>query len=354
MHTLLKIHLTILFFSLFSFSFGQSDTTQKAEKVVVTKHDGAQYVGIILKDDGREILIETESIGKLYLPKHMIKSIKAVSDSKMEEDEEDKSLNQTEEKNTQTKSDSVEVTDAPPVKVDPSEQEEEFKYSNYISTKYLYFDNAMPLRRGESFIKFTLVGFEGQLRITDRWSAGLISSYAGAPAILKTKYSIPLAEQAYLSFSGWYGSMAFGSPFNRSIRDGGGIGIAAFTWGDRKKNFTVQGGYGYVHYHFEAWQWNMETGLQQVISEMRYENIGMAAFSGMVKTSEKTTAVFEGTTIFREGGEFYTVAGAAARFGFNPRAQFQLGGSFLIQSGIPVPIPIINASFTYVFRERNP
>ena len=45
MQKLLKIQLILLFFSLFSFSFGQSDTTQQAEKVVVTKHDGAQYVG---------------------------------------------------------------------------------------------------------------------------------------------------------------------------------------------------------------------------------------------------------------------------------------------------------------------
>ena len=47
------------------------DTTLR----VVTKHDGTEYIGVIISDDGREVLIETKALGKIYIPKSDIRSI---------------------------------------------------------------------------------------------------------------------------------------------------------------------------------------------------------------------------------------------------------------------------------------
>ena len=73
----MKHFLILLFsFSLFlSFdSFSQStpkDTTLR----LVEKHDGTKYIAKILSDDGRELLLETEALGKIYIPKSEVKRI---------------------------------------------------------------------------------------------------------------------------------------------------------------------------------------------------------------------------------------------------------------------------------------
>ena len=62
----LYLLLTIFFCTNLFVSFSQSlpkDTSLR----IVEKHDGTQYIAKILSDDGRELLLETEALGKLYL-----------------------------------------------------------------------------------------------------------------------------------------------------------------------------------------------------------------------------------------------------------------------------------------------
>ena len=61
---------------LFTLSLGahaqfEDDSTQK-QLYLVTKTDGASFYGYILKDDGREILLQTKTIGKIYINKSNI------------------------------------------------------------------------------------------------------------------------------------------------------------------------------------------------------------------------------------------------------------------------------------------
>lgn len=42
---------------------------------LVVKHDGTEFVGRILSRDQREILIETEEMGRFYIPIHVIRYI---------------------------------------------------------------------------------------------------------------------------------------------------------------------------------------------------------------------------------------------------------------------------------------
>ena len=66
-----------------SLSYAQDTTNtinQNAQKLyLVTKNDGTEYIGFILKQDAREILIVTEDLGEVYIPKHEIKSIREIS-----------------------------------------------------------------------------------------------------------------------------------------------------------------------------------------------------------------------------------------------------------------------------------
>ena len=56
------------------------DTTTK-QLFLVTKTDGGQFYGYIIEDDGREILLETKNIGKLYISKGDIASIVKIADN---------------------------------------------------------------------------------------------------------------------------------------------------------------------------------------------------------------------------------------------------------------------------------
>ncbi|MDT8432603.1 MAG: hypothetical protein RQ746_13855, partial [Bacteroidales bacterium] len=49
---------------------------------IVTKNDGTDYVGVILKQDAREILLQTETVGEFIIPKHEIKSIEEFTGEK--------------------------------------------------------------------------------------------------------------------------------------------------------------------------------------------------------------------------------------------------------------------------------
>ena len=66
----MKNLLALLFISfLISFSFniyGQVESTDSTLRLI-EKNDGTKYIAIILSDDARELLIETETIGKIYL-----------------------------------------------------------------------------------------------------------------------------------------------------------------------------------------------------------------------------------------------------------------------------------------------
>lgn len=79
-------YLLILFINLFIFStitFSQvtdddvdsnKDSTSKTY-YLIKKSDGNELYGEILEDDGREILLETKNIGKIYINKSDIKEI---------------------------------------------------------------------------------------------------------------------------------------------------------------------------------------------------------------------------------------------------------------------------------------
>ena len=54
------------------------DTTE----YVIKMANGNEYIGIVLKDDGREMLIQSASVGKLYFNKADVVSISKKSDAK--------------------------------------------------------------------------------------------------------------------------------------------------------------------------------------------------------------------------------------------------------------------------------
>jgi opacity protein-like surface antigen len=189
------------------FSQEYVDTKKSEHKVlyVVTKNDGSQYVGYIISQDAREVLIETKSIGQLIIPKHEIRQIKELGD------------------NDKLAGDEVILED------------------EFIS-RYFYSSNGFPLKKGEGYVLWSLWGPNLQYGATDRLGLGLATSWIGVPIAFTGKYTFPIGENingavgAVFATGSWaaldfglflpYTSITFGEPLNNVTLSAGYTGVA--------------------------------------------------------------------------------------------------------------------------------
>jgi hypothetical protein len=341
----------------------QEDSTKtKPDKMLVIKNDGVKYVGYILEDDGREILMETESVGKIYIPKLLIKSISKYTPEEIKEDVKPDPNEWPEHEEKEKEEMSYEEWRGNRWRDRFFQDEEEYEFKNYTSTKYIQTDNAYPLRKGEAFVKFMPVGLEAQIPVTKNWSVGAVSTYLGAPFALKSKLSFPLADSSFLALDINYGTMAFGGIMDVDERNGGGYASLTYTFGDRQRNFSVRMGYAMVHQYWEEWDWDEINGTPTFLGgDMEYNNFVFGGAAAMVDLNPRLSVIFDVIAAYgnvQSWGEnfntFAAAAGVAARFGPNPRHRFQLGGTLFSYDGFFIPVPVPNISYTYVFRKRNP
>ena len=75
---------TILLFLILSFVSMANAQVSKTEgdtlKYLIVRNNGVEYVGQILSDDGRELLLLTPQLGKIYIPKSEVKSVTLVNE----------------------------------------------------------------------------------------------------------------------------------------------------------------------------------------------------------------------------------------------------------------------------------
>ena len=76
--------LVFLFFGVFSCQLNAqvpaNSSSTDTNTYVITKSNGTEYIGKVISDDGREVLITTATLGEIYIPKSDIKSIVKVTD----------------------------------------------------------------------------------------------------------------------------------------------------------------------------------------------------------------------------------------------------------------------------------
>ena len=188
-----------------------SDTT-KQELKVITKIDGTQYVGVILSDDGREVLVETKELGKIYIPKTAIKSITAVGEEDIDE-------------------------------VGSYDPEGPF------TTRYYFTTNALPLEKGDDYAMIHLYGPEVHFSLGKGFSAGIMTTWGASPFIVALKKSFRTKnEKVNFSLATLIGSSGY---FN-TFRGYGGIGFGTVTFGTPANNFSLSAGYGYIDPGFQG------------------------------------------------------------------------------------------------------
>lgn len=192
-------------------AFGQEDPKNSADTLhKVTKTNGDIYIGKIRSDDGREVLIETKELGKIYIPKSEIRSIELVN------------------------------------------SEKDYARGVYVgkgvfTTRYQFTTNAFPIERGENYAVINLYGPEVHFSVADNFSVGIMSTWIGSPAALSMKYTretnnplINVGAGALVATSGY---------FNRG-EGFGGLYYGMITFGTRRNNFTLSGGFAHFNWYF--------------------------------------------------------------------------------------------------------
>ena len=180
----------------------QNTPENNKQLYVIIKSNGVEYIGYLLQDDGREVLIETEKLGKVYIPKADIKEMR-------------------------------------PLKKEKDLIENEFKPNNPFSTRYSFTTNALPVNKGENYYMLNLYGPEFHFAVNNRLNIGVMSSWLGSPIGLAVKYTIPTQNEK-VNYS--VGSILATSGYIMNFSRFGGLHFANVTFGDRDKNLTLAGG----------------------------------------------------------------------------------------------------------------
>ena len=178
---------------------------------LIKKTDGGEFIGEILSDDGREVLIMTKAIGKVYIRKENISLI-----------------TQTNETNKSA----IEI-----------EETGEFRAEGPFTTRYYFTNNALPIKKGENYALINLFGPEVHFAVSDKLSLGIIASWIGSPVTLVSKLSVFSKNNVHFSIGNIIGS----SGYLAQGRVFGGLHWGTLSVGDRMKNISFSAGHGYFN-----------------------------------------------------------------------------------------------------------
>ncbi|MFM7234591.1 MAG: hypothetical protein ACKOZM_08365, partial [Flavobacteriales bacterium] len=127
-----------LFMMLVSVAIAQPTGEGSGKRVAVVMTNGNEYIGTITKDDGREILLNSESVGPIFLLKSDIRTIHDAESPK-------------------------------------SVVQGEFRDTGPFTTRYCFTTNALGIKKGENYTMLNLYGPEVHLALTDRFSTGIMT-----------------------------------------------------------------------------------------------------------------------------------------------------------------------------------
>ena len=264
MKTYIRILTTVIFFFLYNSAQAQN-TPIDTNTYVVVKNNGSEYIGKILNDDGREVLIETKSLGKIYIYKSEIKSITLVISSK------------------------------------------EVLYGEYralgpFTTRYQFTTNGFPIKRGENYALVNLYGPEVHFSLSNRFSLGVMTTWIASPFVLVGKYSLPSKMKK------WHfalGTMMGTTGYLVNFKGYGGLHWAVATYGNRLNNVSFSAGYGYV-----------KTGVEETVERTgvyvepnfppTFERIAplrkapLISIAGIFKVGSKASFFFDSMILFNK------------------------------------------------------
>ncbi len=269
----MKSLMLLLVLVLFSPLVGVSQEFDPEKMVVIEMNDGSKFTGKIISSDPREIVLRTSDRGDIALPKYSIKSIRDF-------------------------------------------EEGDDQHQDLFATRYFITTNGIPIREGESYINWTLIGPDIQFGFKDNMSVGLMTTWWASPVIVSVKSTFDLGDKK---------SAAIGILAGGTIWQAGGAGIlpyAAYTLGDRTANFTTSAGF--------------------VLAGGQGESFSRAvlSFAGMNKISRNGTFVFDSMIFIGSDVNAYIIPGI--RLQTDPNKAFQFGFGGVVTSDGTYPVPFVS------------
>lgn len=273
----------------------KNDSDSNGQLYRIVKTNSKVLIGTLLMDDGREVLIETEELGKIYIPKSQVESMR---------------------------------------KIDPAESitAGHFRDAGPFTTRYYFTNNALPIRRGEHYAMVHLYGPEVHFAITDRLSVGLMATWIAAPLGLAVKYSMP-TQNEQLNFS--VGTIFASSSYLFGAEYYGGLHWASMTVGEAGMNATFSAGFGYS---------NVPSNSDFSPNFRKAPAISLA---GIAPVGKRASFIFDSMVFFGEysqyqgfdqipsellrGARITTIFMPAMRFQKNDRNAFQVALAGVIQ-----------------------
>ncbi|MFN0175900.1 MAG: hypothetical protein ACKVU0_14705 [Saprospiraceae bacterium] len=236
-----------------------SDTTKKWR--IVTKDDN-NYFGVIVKQDASQVVIRTDLLGEVAIPKSQIVVMEPIKKEQMVDGE--------------------------------------FWYKNPHNTRYFFAPNGYGLQAGEGYYQNTWI-FLNQVTygFTDNFSmgVGLIPTFlfgaSGFPFWITPKISLPLKKDNLNVGAGVLYANAVGLGFDNE--GGAGIAYGVLTAGSPDRNFTLGLGYGFAG--------------------GRWADYPAVTLSGMYRVSKKFTFLTENYLIPAGGGDNFGLISVGGRFG---------------------------------------
>jgi small nuclear ribonucleoprotein (snRNP)-like protein len=169
------------------------------QKVIVIKNDGSTYSGVILSRDEREILLDTETLGRIYIPLYEISEIKPIKEAG--------------------------------------------RNSELFATRYFLTTNGLSLGKGNRYYMLSFYGPEVHFGGTDHITVGIMTSWLAMPIIGSLKLSFDAGKNFHVGIGLLAGTLSWAK-----ISSGGILPYGCITIGNYTNNFTLSAGYAWITY----------------------------------------------------------------------------------------------------------
>lgn len=227
----MKLSLKLTFFFCFLsgiFAFAQSNPVD-TNTYVIKKSDGSKFIGKIISQDAREVLIITKDNRQFFIPQHEIKEIKLIDSEKLKSNE---------------------------------EYLGNFKFPNPHDTRYFFGPTGIPIKHKKGYYQNVLLTTNFiNYGITKNISIGggfeFISTILRKPIwFLTPKIGYDLSDNAHLAG----GVLIAGFAAEGSAT----LGYGVFTLGNTETNLSLGIGYGFMQGELSKYPAVMISGTHRV------------------------------------------------------------------------------------------
>jgi hypothetical protein len=273
----------------------ENDTTVYYNVIyIVETYNGGQFMGIIIKQDEREVVLETKDKGKVAIPKYEIKSIKKLGGGELN-------------------------------------SRGEYVPEEIFSTRYFISTNGLPIKKGEHYVLYNLYGPEFHFGFEENFGAGIMTTWVGAPIVGSLKFSYQLKGKSSLGLGSLIGTGSWVvSNFFIALPYG------VYTYGDRRSNISFSAGYGLIRYDGNS------------------DGSALLAVAGMTKITNKVSLVFDSFIVPNVRSVNYSANANVKTYSYNtvalilpgirvqsdPNKAFQFGFAGIYAQGKLTPLPI--------------